>query len=282
MASETTDTSPAAERWRSMVEAERAQTARISAQEAGGPTQRWGGGRAEAFRAHPRRVGDPAVDLIAGFVGAGQTLLDVGARAGRLALPLALRCKHVTAVEAASHMAAILTQEASNAGITNVTLIEGRWQDVDAPQADVVLCYNVLNYVPDIDVFLTKLDSHAREQVLVVLMEQPPMAQMYPFWSRVHQAEPARTPALAELLAVLWELDIHPDVRMLSSRPRTSKSREAVREQMAERLGVAPDSPEAGRLEEALDELIEEKDGGVTIRGAAVVREALVSWRREG
>ena len=272
----------AVERWRSMVEAERAQSARVSDRAAGGPAQRWGQGRAEAFRADPHREGDHDVELIRGFVGADQTLLDVGAGGGRIALPLALRCQQVIAVEASPSMAAILKEEEAKAEISNVTLIEGRWQDVEAPAADVVLCWNVLNYVEDIDVFMKKVDAHARERVLVVLHEVSPMAQVYPFWQRVHGSEPARSPGLAELLAVLWELDIHPDLQMLPPRRRTVRSREAARDQMRDRLGVAPDSPEDARLESALDELLEEQDGSLTVRGASVVREGLLTWRPTG
>ena len=262
-----------------MVEEERAQSAQISARAAGGPAQRWSAGRAEAFRADPRRAGDHDVELVSGFVGSEKALLDVGAGAGRIALPLALRCPQVTAVEAAPSMAAILKEEAAKAEISNVTLIEGRWQDVEAPPADVVLCWNVLNYVEDIDVFMKKVDAHARERVLVVLHEVSPMAQIYPFWRRVHGSEPARSPGLAELLAVLWELDIHPDLQMLPPRPRTLRSPEAAREQMRERLGVTPGSREDGRLEEALDDLLEEQDGSLVVRGASVVREGLLTWR---
>ena len=146
-----------------MVEAERAQSARISAQRAADPGGRWTRGRAESFRADPRRAGDHDVELVSGFVGASQTLLDVGAGAGRICLPVALRCREVIAVEAAPNMAGILKEEATAAGITNVTLIEGRWQDVDPPAADVVLCFNVLNYVEDIDMFMRKVNDHARE-----------------------------------------------------------------------------------------------------------------------
>jgi SAM-dependent methyltransferase len=273
---------PASERWRSMVEAERAQSARIRDRAAGGPAQRWSQGRAEAFRADPHREGDHDVELIRSFVGADQTLLDVGAGGGRIALPVALRCQQVTAVEAAPPMAAILKEEAAKAEISNVTLIEGRWQDVEAPKADVVLCWNVLNYVEDIGAFMTKVDAHARERVLVVLHEVSPMAQVYPFWSRVHGHEPARSPGLAELLAVLWELDIHPDLQMLPPRPRTVRSREAARDQMRGRLGVAPDSPEDARLEAALDELLVEANGSLSVRGASMVREGLVTWRPAG
>ncbi len=262
-----------------MVEAERAQSARISLRDSGSPAQRWSAGRAESFRADPRREGDHDVELIASFVGADQTLLDVGAGGGRISLPLALRCQRVTAVEAAPNMAAIFKEEAGKAEIPNVTLIEGRWQDVEAPTADVALCWNVLNYVEDIDVFMEKVNTHARERVLVVLHEVSPIAQVYPFWRRVHGNEPAKSPGLAELLAVLWELDIHPDLQMLPPRPRTLRNQEAAREQMRERLGVTPGSDEDGRLEEALDELLEEHDGSLTVRGASVVREGLLTWR---
>jgi len=160
----------AVERWRYLVEADRAQTASVAARAESTPAQRWTPARAEAFRANPKRLGDADVEAVARFIRDDQTLLDVGAGAGRLALPLALRSKHVTAVEASPNMAAILKEQAIGAGISNVTLIEGRWQDADAPVADVALCFNVMNFVPDIDAFIRKLDAHAHDRVLVVLM----------------------------------------------------------------------------------------------------------------
>ena len=96
---------------------------------------------------------------------------------------------------------------------------------------------------------------------------------------RVHLTEPAKTPALPELLAVLAELDIHPSVQMLHRRPRTFSSREAIREQMSERLGIVEGSDEETRLNRALDALVGERDGAYSVKGAAYFHEALVSWR---
>ena len=56
------------------------------------------------FKADPRRTDDVEVNRLAQEVTSTTTLLDVGAGAGRFTLPLALRCKHVTAVEPSPSM----------------------------------------------------------------------------------------------------------------------------------------------------------------------------------
>jgi hypothetical protein len=105
------------------------------------------------------------------------------------------------------------------------------------------------------------------------------MAQLYPFWRRVHMTEPAKSPALPELLAVLAQLDIHPKVTMLRRRPRTFPNQAVMGQQMLERLGVVKGSEEGKRLDAALDALVNERDGAFSVKGAAYFHEALISWR---
>ncbi|MSQ13278.1 MAG: class I SAM-dependent methyltransferase [Dehalococcoidia bacterium] len=89
-------------------------------------------------------------------------MLDVGAGAGRYALPLALCCRHVTAVEPSPAMGKGFRAVAAEAGIANVSLVQAAWEEANVRPADVALCSNVLYTLRDAEAFIRKLDRHAR------------------------------------------------------------------------------------------------------------------------
>jgi SAM-dependent methyltransferase len=207
------------------------------------------------------------------------TVLDVGAGGGRLALPISNYCRRVVAVEPSESMGSILVEEARNAGQINIELVPSTWEDARVEVADIVLCVQVLYTVRDVVPFLTKLESHAREKVLVVLFENPPQFQAHPLWPKVHGQERLKLPCLKELMAVLWEMGIYPDLEMLEPQvPRGFDSPERALAQLRPRLLVPPGSHGERRLEEALAETLEDVDGRFKIRGLEPFRPALVSW----
>lgn len=268
----------AADRWRAMVEAEHAQSERARGP-APLPEDPWAT-LAERFREDPRRPMDPPLQRLSELISPQDTVLDVGAGAGRLVLPLALRCRQVIALEPSPSMMASLKETAARSGIHNVTAVQSPWETAEVATADAVLCVNVLYTVPDVDAFIRKLETHARQQVLIILHMEHPQAQAYPFWRRAHGEDRLGPPALRELMEVLWGMGIFPNLEMLPpSRPRGFESRDAARAQLRNRLYLAPGSPKERLLDQALDELLEEVDGVLRIRGAALTRPGLVSWR---
>ena len=57
----------------------------------------WAGPAARQFRFDPRRILDQNLDIIASYVRSDDVVVDVGGGAGRVCLPLALRCRKVVA-----------------------------------------------------------------------------------------------------------------------------------------------------------------------------------------
>ena len=223
---------------------------------------------------------EPSLKRLVEYIDPQHTLLDVGAGAGRLALPLALHCKRVVAVEPSQSMLSALKEDAARSDITNVTTVQAEWESAQVEPEDVTLSVNVLYTVRDVEGFIRKLEAHSRERVIIVLYVEHPQAQTYPFWKLVHGEERLPPPALRELMQVLWEMDIYPDLEMLPGRPpRAYDSREAARKQLLYRLFLEPGGPGEKRLEEALDELLVETEEGMGIRGVGPTHPGLVTWR---
>ena len=268
----------AADRWKTRVETHHAQSLR--AQEGLETPDDFWVPFASAFRADPHRTDDILVDRLAREVSNTSTVLDVGGGAGRLALPLALRCRHVTVVEPSASMLQELRDVAQEAGIDNLAVLEGNWEDVEVQPADVVVCSHVVYGVADLVPFAGKLDSSTRERVLVLVYTEAPLSQLSPFWKAAHGEERIDLPALPELLEVLWEMGIYPDVEMLETgRAQSFESRDTALDTLRQRLYVTPGSERDRRLEATANELLVDAQDGVAIRGAGPRRQALVSWR---
>jgi SAM-dependent methyltransferase len=234
----------------------------------------------DRFKADPHRTGDPTIERLLPHMTAETSLLDVGGGAGRLALPLALRARRVTVVDSSPSMLDALQESARAAGITNLTAVPSTWEDAQVDPADVVLCAHVLYGIADIEPFLRKLAAHAAERVVLVMHMVSPMARFVPFWPRVHGEERIDLPALPELLPVLWELDIYPDLEMLPpGPPEIVPNREAALALLRQFLYVPPGSGKEAALEAAMADLLVETPAGLTVQGLRPRREALVTWR---
>ena len=99
------------------------------------------------------------------------TVLDVGCGTGRLSIPIAKQVASVTAVDQSTGMLACLQENMENEGVTNITSINKRWEDVelgvDLEQHDVVLSCNSLG-VPDIQEAITKMDAASKRYVYLI------------------------------------------------------------------------------------------------------------------
>ena len=268
----------ALEHWKKRVESHHAQS--IGARDSCAAIEDFWRPYASHFRADPRRTGDPEVDCLARQFRSEQTLIDVGGGAGRLALPLALRCRRVTVVEPSESMRSELREGMAEAGIDNLTTVDSTWEEAETDPADVVLCAHVMYGVVDVVPFVRKLEAHAREQVLMLMFMASPQSGLSPFWRVVHGEERVELPALPELLAVLWEMEVYPNVEMMEAGgTQVFESRDAAVEQLRRRLYVNADTEQDRRLKAAARELLVEEPDGVSIRGAPPRRLGLVSWR---
>lgn len=270
----------ATQRWKELVETEHAQSDRMR-ENTPPPEDHWRP-FAQNFRADPGRTDDPLVNRLLQEVVPHNSVMDVGAGGGRLALPLATRCAKMVAVEPSSSMCEVLREQASESGIENVTLVEAGWEEAQVEAVDIVLCAHVLYVIAGVETFVRKLEDHAREKVLVVLFQDPPQSQIYPIWQMVHGEERIPLPSLPQFREVLSQLGIEASVEMLPQLPhRGFDDREQALEQLTGRLYLAPGSSQLAKLEEILPDLLQETDNGFIIKGSQQLQPGLVSWRPE-
>ena len=266
----------ATQHWTEMIRAEHAQSDSMRKEDP--PSDSWSN-FAQQFWANPNRVDDDLVNYLRQFIKPGSVVLDVGAGGGRLALPLALDADRVIAVEPSPSMCRVLREVAEEFQVSNVEVVESGWLDADVPKADVVICVHVLYVIQDIQLFVRKLEEHA-DRVIVVVYQAPPQSQIYPLWEMVHGVQRLPLPSLPELLEVLKQLGIKPDVQVI----RTGSSRgfdsfALARDQIARRLYVYEGTPEMERLGNILAQVLAETDGVFTIKNSISLEPHVVSWR---
>jgi SAM-dependent methyltransferase len=120
--------------------------------------------RANTRSDYAERVLAAAAPALAGC----RSALDVGAGFGALALPLAARFAHVTALEPSPPMAAALRHAVARRGLHNVTVIEARWGEVDVGGHDLVVCAHVGPLLGAGSPFLAALPHTARRAFVLV------------------------------------------------------------------------------------------------------------------
>jgi len=202
----------------------------------------------EAFSADPRRTDEPALDALRTLVRPPETWLDIGAGAGRYALPLALAGAKVIAVEPSQMMANALHGQTAEHGLSNIRLIEAEWPMADPPVADVAFIAHVGYGSAEIEPFLEAMEKSARRLCVAMMLSRAPSSAADPYWLPVHGIEREPLPALPEFLMLQLARRRTFEVRLLP-RYRDIRSDPAADLHFLRRhLRVAPDTEEDERL----------------------------------
>jgi hypothetical protein len=166
------------------------------------------------MKADPRRPLDPNLAVIASYIEADDVIIDVGGGAGRISLPLALRCREVINVEPSSTMRMGFRRNSAEAGISNARIIEGEWPKVDVPAGSVALVNHVTYLTREIVPFIQKLEQAGRRRVLITVNSVPGPSLQRVLYQLVHGEAEEVVPGHVELINVIWELGILPDIRV--------------------------------------------------------------------
>jgi CTP:molybdopterin cytidylyltransferase MocA len=240
------------------------------------------------FRDDPDRQEDPVLDALRAHARPGDTWLDIGAGAGRYALPLANAVREVVALDPSPGMLGGLRASMAEHGIANVRVVEGRWPEALAdggPLAnlgavDVTLIAHVGYDIEEIGPFLDAMERAATRECLAVLMERSPALMAEPFWPPLHGEARIALPGLPACVDLLRARGRDPEVSMLESSRRSWASRDEIEPYVRRQTWVAPGTAKDRRMQELIDEwLVTNDDGSVGLSMAEPLRVGLVAWK---
>ncbi len=235
------------------------------------------------FRLDPRRALEPNLVALAGYVEPGDTLIDVGGGAGRISLPLALSCREVINVEPSAGMRREFDASAQEAGITNARAVSAGWPDgAESVTGDVSIVANVTYFVREIVPFIEALNARTRRRVIISVWSVPPPNQGGRLFELIHGEPFEGVPTHRDLLPVLWDLGLLPEIRVLPDPFRFGRDRPPTREAAVQyaltRSGAQAKEGAAAVVEAHFDELFSEAGEGFLPQWAPPAREMLITW----
>ena len=239
---------------------------------------------ASGYRFDPHRPLDRNLEILASYARADDEVLDVGGGAGRIGLPLALRCRSLTNVEPSAGMARAFEEVGAAAEIRNARVVVSDWLSAEAVEGDLVITVDVVYFVGEIEPFLRKLAAAARRRVLISIWALPPPARHALLFRIVHGEDQVPVPGHRELTAVLWEMGVLPDLRVLPEvfswpewRQLPTTRETAVEFALAE-IGVADGGQAAERVDAQFDTLFTRSEDGYLPAWRQDAPGLLITW----
>jgi CTP:molybdopterin cytidylyltransferase MocA/SAM-dependent methyltransferase len=240
------------------------------------------------FRDDPNREGDPVLEALRAHARPDDTWLDIGAGAGRYALPLARAVREVIALDPSPSMLGALRETAIEHRIDNVVPVEARWPQVLDQDAnlgnrlpvDVSLIAHVGYDIEAIVPFVDAMERATRRECLAVLMERSPASLAEPFWPPIHGEARIALPALPAFVDLLTARGRAPEVATLESSRRLLRSRDEIEGFVRRQTWVEPGTDKDRRMQALIDDwLVETDDGGFDLTIAHPLIVGLVAWR---
>ena len=241
------------------------------------------------FRDDPDRVDDPVLDALRRHALPKDTWLDIGAGAGRYALPLARSVRRVVAIDPSGSMLSALREGMTAHEIDNIDVLDGRWPaalgDGNAPlasvlPADVSLIAHVSYDIEAIGPFLEAMEGTTRRECLAVLMERSPASLAEAFWPPIHGEARVALPALPAFVDLLRARGPSPTVDMVETSRRNWTHRDELVAYVRRQTWVVPGSAKDRHMLELLDRwLVTNADGTVELSVSEPLRVGLVAWQ---
>ena len=235
------------------------------------------------FVADPRRTDEPVLDVLQALAGPESTWLDIGAGAGRYALPLALRVKEVIAVEPSAGMRRALRTGLGEHGIENVRVVPAPWPDAlddlgPLPAADVAFIAHVGYDIESIGPFLDAMEAAARERCVAVLTDHSPAAVADPFWPLVHGEERVALPAMPDLQELLAARGRQAQIVRVDRSTRSFDSVDALTAFLRRQLFIAEGGDKDVHFRAILADMIVRRDGAWTLTAGPAGSVGVLSW----
>ena len=271
----------AAERYAAMIRAHEAQRAALATPLT---EERWAL-YAHTYRFDPRREPEPLLAALIELLDADDEIIEVGGGAGRIGLPLAVRARSLTNVEPSPSMRAQFEICVAEHAIENARAVASRWPPAQPLEADLVISADVTYFIEDIEPFLAEIHRAARRRAALLTWTVPPPNVNESLFRLALGVDEAPSPSFRELLPVLWDLGIVPDVRVLGEyftwpEQLPTDEESAIKFALAE---IEPRDVEAARARIAanLDDLYERTSTGWLPTWRTPSTGMLISWAVE-
>ena len=170
------------------------------------------------MRSDPHQPLDPNLVVVASYIEPDDVVIDVGGGAGRVSLPIAMRCKELVNVEPSAAMCAGFDANVARAGLTNTRILKSEWPTSDAPTGTVALVSHVTYLTREIVPFIELLEQVGQRRVLITVGDPVPPSWHHVLYQLLHDEIEEVVPG-HQLANVLWELGIRADVRYLPLPP---------------------------------------------------------------
>ena len=200
-------------------------------------------------------------------------VLDIGAGPGSLAIPLAERVAHVTAVEPAEGMMEVLKQNIETYGTRNIDCVYKDWETVDAgsdlcPPYDVVFASYSLG-MKDIRASIQKMVDVSSGYVYLYWFAGDTSWDIHSrnLWPILHGCEYRQGPKANVLYNVLYDMGIYPDVKVFPFEHKNhfENLKEALEHFKPQYAAFSPEQEEI--LSSYLQEVLEEENGALVQKG---------------
>ncbi|MBI2865107.1 MAG: class I SAM-dependent methyltransferase [Chloroflexi bacterium] len=237
-------------------------------------------GRARQFDAAVKRKlnrPDPLRDFVVSQLGSHSTALDIGAGTGGWTIPLAKMARRVTAVEPSPAMISMLTSNLAAAGLNNVDVIRGSWEEVKADPHDVVICAHAMYTSPDLLAFVRKMEQAARD-ICFLLIRVPAHDGVLGEAARLIHGHRHDSPNFVVAYNALLDAGIYASAMMEPHlKPWTNDSLEAALERARDHLRLGEDHTYDAGIRASLEQKLTLKDG--LYHWPDGMRSALVWWQ---
>jgi hypothetical protein len=264
----------AAASWRSLVDAAHDQFRRLAEQDLHGSEEFL------AARLPSLRLGASAseeLEYLRSLARPDEVWLELGAAAGRLAVPLARSVGRLIAVDPSARMREALVA-AADAGAAAVEVRDGRWpEDADVlPTADVILAANMFYAMAEPLPFVEAMERRSRRLCVVTAADRPGRTPDAGVWAEVMGEPLVVGPGASDLAGLMLATGRRVDVRWFPAPPPRALPPDEAAEQHRWRLGLRADSPRLAALRDAVERRVE-PDGLVRLRSGRRYT-AVASW----
>ncbi len=237
--------------------------------------------RARRFDRLSRRSADRSLDALAEGLLSTDTLADLGAGAGRHAVPLSRLVARTLAVEPSHAMRERLSARVAEER-SRVTVVATSWP-CDLEPVDVSYSCHVLYGVRDPVRFLDAMTESTRRTCRLLLGLEAPADRLAPLFAAIHGRPRGPRPAALEALALLHQHGKPASLRVLpgTARPMTYAPARDDLDELCHRLRLPVDDASRARVVVALDACFPRESGDAPWDLGDGRPAALIEWPGE-